>query len=46
MVWAGIHYDGHTPLVRGNEALSALIYLNMILQYHIVPLIKSAGGIF
>ena len=32
MVWAEIHYDGRTALVRVNGALNAQIYWNEILQ--------------
>ena len=46
MVWAGIHHDGRTALVRVNGALSAQIYQDEILQHHVVPLINVTGGIF
>ena len=32
MVWAGIHHDGHTALVRVNGVLNAQIYWDEILQ--------------
>ena len=40
MVWAGIHHDGRTALVRVFGALSAQIYRDEILQHHVT------GGIF
>ena len=43
MVWAGIHHDGRTALVRVNGALSDQIYQDEILQHHIIPLINVTG---
>ena len=40
MVWAGIHHDGRTALVRVNGALSDQIYQDEILQHRDVPLIN------
>ena len=46
MVWAGIHHDGRTALVRVKGALNAQIYQVETLQHHGVPLINITGGIF
>ena len=46
MVWAGIHHDGCTALVRVKGALNAQIYRNQIQQRHVVPLTNIIGGIF
>ena len=40
MMWAGIHHDGCTALLRVNRVPSAQIYWDKILQHHIVPLIN------
>ena len=46
MVWAGIHHDGRTALVRVNGALNAQIYRDEILVHHDVLLINVTGSIF
>ena len=47
-VWAGIHHDGRTALMRVNGGvLSVQIYRGEILQHHVHPRINVvAGGIF
>ena len=44
-MWARIHHDARTPLVRINGVLNAQIYRDEILQHHTVPLINVNGGI-
>ena len=41
--WSG---HGRTALERVNAVLSAHIYRDEILQYHVVPLCNVIGGIF
>ena len=45
MMWAGLHNDACTALVKVNGALSGQMYLDEILQHHVVPLINVTGGI-
>ena len=42
MVWAGIHHDGRTALVRFNGAPNEQIYRDEILLHHVGQLINVA----
>ena len=44
MVWAEIHHDGRTALVRVNGALNAQIYQVETLQHHGVPLTSQVAS--
>ena len=46
MVWAGIHRDGRTALVRVNGALCAQICWDEIPQHRVVPLINVTVDTF
>ena len=46
MLWAGIHHNGRTALLRVNGALRAQVCQDEILKHHILPLINITGGIF
>ena len=46
MVWAGIHRDSHTALIRFNGVLTVHIYWDETLQHHVVTLINVTGCMF
>ena len=45
-MWAGIHHNGRTALVRVSGVLNAQVYRDEVLRHHVVPLITVTGDIF
>jgi hypothetical protein len=46
MVWGGISKDGRTELVMVPQRLNAQIYVETILQEHVVPFANNFGDDF